>query len=200
MSQQNTPQKMFLFFSNYCEHCKRLMNRIKTTSLINSFNLVCIDDANVNIPDFIQVVPSLYDMTQRSVMTNETLFNWIEGIMSSQSQSEQNNVINMADITGSNDILAFQQTEMIGGTSGTAYSFIDDNDNDNLNHHYEYLDNRDNNKMVQFTKASENASLNNGGSGGASMSDKGKALSSAYDKMLSDRQSEMNNSLPAMRM
>ena len=200
MSQQNTPQKMFLFFSNYCEHCKRLMNRIKTTSLINSFNLVCIDDANVNIPDFIQVVPSLYDMTQRSVMTNETLFNWIEGVMSNQNQSSKSNVINMADITGSNDILAFQQTEMIGGAGGTAYSFIDDNDNDNLNHNYEYLDNRDNNKMVQFTRANENSSLNNGGSGGSGMSEKGKAVSSAYDKLLADRQSEMQNSMPAMRL
>ena len=174
MSQTKYTSKNVSFFSNYCEHCKRLMNRIKTTSLINSFNLVCIDDANVNIPDFIQVVPSLYDMTQRSVMTNETLFNWIEGVMSSQSQSSQNNVINMADITGSNDILAFQQTEMIGGAGGTAYSFIDDTDNENLNHNYEYLDNRDNNKMVQFTKASENPSLNNGGSGGTGMSEKGK--------------------------
>jgi hypothetical protein len=176
------------------------MNRIKTTSLINSFNLVCIDDTNVNIPDFIQVVPSLYDMTQRSVMTNETLFNWIEGIMSSQSQSGQNSVINMADITGSNDILAFQQTEMIGGAGGTSYSFIDDNDNENLNHNYEYLDNRDNNKMVQFTKAGENPSLNSGGNGGSGVSEKGKALSSAYDQMLADRQSEMKSSLPAMRM
>lgn len=199
MSQQNTPQKMFLFFSNYCEHSKRLLNRIKTTNLINSFNMVCIDDANINIPDFIQVVPSIYDMTQRSVMTNETLFNWIEGVLSSQNQGSQNNVINMADITGSNDILAFQQTEMIGGAGGTAYSFINDNDNDNLNHNYEYLDNRDNNKMVQFTKAGDNPSLNNGGSG-QGMSEKGKALSSAYDKMLADRQSEMQNSLPAMRM
>lgn len=199
MAQQNTPQKMFLFFSNYCEHSKRLLNRIKTTNLINSFNMVCIDDANINIPDFIQVVPSIYDMTQRSVMTNETLFNWIEGVLSSQNQGSQNNVINMADITGSNDILAFQQTEMIGGAGGTAYSFINDNDNDNLNHNYEYLDNRDNNKMVQFTKAGDNPSLNNGGSG-QGMSEKGKALSSAYDKMLADRQSEMQNSLPAMRM
>ena len=41
---------------------------------------------------------------------------------------------------------------MIGGAGGTSYSFINDNDNDNLNHNYEYLDNRDNNKMVQFTK------------------------------------------------
>ena len=32
------------------------------------------------------------------------------------------------------------------------------------------------------------------------LSDKSKALSSAYDKMLADRQSEMNNSVPAMRM
>lgn len=199
MAQQNTPQKMFLFFSNYCEHSKRLLNRIKTTNLINSFNMVCIDDANINIPDFIQVVPSIYDMTQRSVMTNETLFNWIEGVLSSQNQGSQNNVINMADITGSNDILAFQHTEMIGGAGGTAYSFINDNDNDNLNHNYEYLDNRDNNKMVQFTKAGDNPSLNNGGSG-QGMSEKGKALSSAYDKMLADRQSEMQNSLPAMRM
>ena len=53
--------------------------------------------------------------------------------------------------------------------------------------------------MVQFTKASENPSLNNGG-GGSGVSEKGKALTSAYDKMLADRQSEMNNSLPAMRL
>ena len=137
-------------------------------------------------------------MTQRSVMTNETLFNWIEGVMSNQNQSSKSNVINMADITGSNDILAFQQTEMIGGAGGTAYSFIDDNDNDNLNHNYEYSDNRDNNKMVQFTRANENSSLNNGGSGGLGMSEKGKAVSSAYDKLLADRQSEMQKLVPAM--
>jgi hypothetical protein len=199
MSQQNTTQKMFLFFSNYCEHCKRLLNRIKTTNLINSFNLVNIDDPNVNIPNFIQVVPTLYDPTQRNVMTNDTLFNWIESIMSSQNNNT-NDVVNMADITGSNDILAFQQTEMIGGAGGTSYSFINDNDNDNLNHNYEYLDNRDNNKMVQFTKASENQSLNDSNSGSSGTSDKSKALSSAYDKMLADRQSEMQSSVPAMRM
>ena len=114
--------------------------------------------------NFIQVVPTLYDPTQRNVMTNDKLFNWIESIMSSQNNNTSD-VVNMADITGSNDILAFQQTEMIGGAGCTSYSFINDNDNDNLNHNYEYLDNRDNNKMVQFTKAVENQSLNESNSG-----------------------------------
>lgn len=200
MSTPNAPQKMFLFFSNYCEHSKRLLNRIKSSSLINNFNMVSIDDPNINIPNFIESVPTLYDPVQRQVMNNETLFNWIENVLSNQNSSANNDVINMADITGSSDILAFQQTEMIGGAGGTAYSFINDNDNDNLNHNYEYLDNRDNNKMVQFTKASENNTNLNGGNSGSKQSKTGGAITSAYDKLMADRQQEMQSSLPAMRL
>jgi len=199
MSTPNAPQKMFLFFSNYCEHSKRLLNRIKSSSLVNNFNMVSIDDQNINLPNFIESVPTIYDPVQRQVMTNETLFNWVEGALSSQSSSNGGkDVIDMEDITGSSDIMAFQQTEMIGGAGGTSYSFIEDNDNDNLNHHYEYLDSRDNNNMVKFTKASDNSSLND------TQGKKGKtgdsATNSAYDKMMADRQQEMQSSMPAMRL
>jgi len=199
MSTPNAPQKMFLFFSNYCEHSKRLLNRIKSSSLVNHFNMVSIDDQNINLPNFIESVPTIYDPVQRQVMTNETLFNWVEGALSSQSSSNGGkDVIDMEDITGSSDIMAFQQTEMIGGAGGTSYSFIEDNDNDNLNHNYEYLDSRDNNNMVKFTKATDNSSLNN------TQGKKGKtgdsATTSAYDKMMADRQQEMKSSMPAMRL
>jgi hypothetical protein len=197
MSTPNAPQKMFLFFSNYCEHSKRLLNRLKSSNLINNFNMVSIDDPNINIPNFIESVPSMYDPVQRQVMNNETLFNWVESVLSNQNSSNNSDVVNMEDITGSSDILAFQQTEMVGGAGGTAYSFIDDNDNDSLNHHYEYLDNRDNNNLVKFTKASENSSLNNSGN---NQTKTGGAITSAYDKMMADRQQEMQSSLPAMRL
>lgn len=199
MSTPNAPQKMFLFFSNYCEHSKRLLNRIKSSSLVNNFNMVSIDDQNINLPNFIESVPTIYDPVQRQVMTNETLFNWVEGALSSQSSSNGGkDVIDMEDITGSSDIMAFQQTEMIGGAGGTSYSFIEDNDNDNLNHHYEYLDSRDNNNMVKFTKASDNSSLNN--SQGKTGKTGNSATNSAYDKMMADRQQEMQSSMPAMRL
>ena len=167
---------------------------------MNNFNMVSIDDPNINIPNFIESVPTLYDPVQRQIMNNETLFNWVESVLSNQNSSANSDVINMADITGSADILAFQQTEMIGGAGGTAYSFINDNDNENLNHNYEYLDNRDNNNMVKFTKASENNTNLNGGNSGTKQSKTGNAITSAYDKMMADRQQEMQASLPAMRL
>lgn len=233
--------KNFIFYSNYCHHSKRLINRIQSTNLMNSINFICIDDPKINIPNFIQVVPSLYDPSNRRVYTDEDLFNWIESVLGgsvSQQQRDMNlppeqqiggmhmsqqgrggggmnmpqqggggsmnmlpqqsSTISMGDITGSDDISPFQRNEMLG-SSASSYSFIDEQDNEGLNRNYAHLDDREN-FIPKFTKANENNVLDNGGRGGGNGSVKESQVSSAYDRLLQERQNEMQNNMSNMRM
>ena len=228
---QEQAQKNFLFYSNYCHHSKRLLTRIQSTNLVNNLNIICIDNPEYNIPNFIEVVPTLYDPVNRRVIVNDELFNWIEGVLGGSNRNHQpqmgqpqmgqpqmnqnankndinsmsgmngmgNGVISMQDITGDENILAFQKNEMLGsGGVGSSYAFINDGDNDNLNRNFSYLDdNKDVNIMPRFTKANDSIpDSNNSGNS----KQQGSAISSAYDKMLAERQNEMNNSMSAMRV
>ena len=227
--------KPFLFYSNYCEHSKRIIDRIQPTLLVNQLNLICIDNPKINIPDFIQVVPTLFEPNQRSVIINQDLFNWVESQLGggaqpqmaqpqmgqpqmgqpqmaqpqmaqqpvSQPQVSMNNErLAMREVTGDDSILAFQKNEMLG-SAGSAYSFIEDNDNETLNGNFSYLDERDVNSMPKFTKANQATEyLDNNDRSGKSKSNSGKgsAITSAYDKMLADRQKENANSITQMRI
>ena len=102
----------------------------------------------------------------------------------------------MSEITGSDDILAFQQGEMISGSGCTSYSFIEESDNNLLNHNFSYLDDRDNNKLPSFTKSNKASLTNNN----TKESNKSNPVSNAYEKMMADRQKEMQSSLPNMRV
>ena len=196
--------------------------------------MICIDNSQINIPNFVEVVPTLYDPMNRRVIINEELFNWIDAVLGNNNspqmnqsnpqmnqsnpqinqsnpqmnqsnpqinQSMQNTIVNMQDITGDNSILAFQKNEMLGsGGIGSSYAFIEDNDNDNLNRNFSYLDDRDNNKLPSFTKANENSSFDSNSNNSSKNNQKQSAINSAYDKLLADRQNEMGNSITNMRM
>lgn len=188
---------IFLFYSNFCQHSKRLINRIKTSNIINNFNIVNIDDNNINLPPFIEVVPTIYLADSKKILINDELFSWIESNISGGSNSPINNEkIKMSEITGSDDILAFQQGEMISGSGCTSYSFIEESDNNLLNHNFSYLDDRDNNKLPSFTKSNKASLTNNN----TKESNKSNPVSNAYEKMMADRQKEMQSSLPNMRV
>ena len=62
------------------------------------------------------------------------------------------NKVKMADITGDDSILPFQMSEMGNGLAGAVYSFIEDDKNDLMNQNYSFLQDRDINKMPEFTK------------------------------------------------
>ena len=227
MTSENQSQKSFLFYSNYCHHSKRLINRIQTTNLMNELNMICIDNSQINIPNFVEVVPTIYDPMNRRVIINEELFNWIDSVLGNNNspqinqnnpqinqnnpqinqsnlqmnQSMKNAIVNMQDITGDDSILAFQKNEMLGsGGVGSSYAFIEDTDNDNLNRNFSYLDDRDNNKLPNFTKANENSSFDSNSNNSSKNNQKQSAINSAYDKLLSDRQNEMSNSITNIRM
>lgn len=115
-----------------------------------------------------------------------------------------NGNVDMADITGDSSITAFQPSEMLAGGAGTGYSFIEDGANDTLAGNFIRLDkngnedsfrNENSHMMASITKAN-NAVPEQGGGGNGQQS----ATNSAYDKLLAERHSEMQNSMCAMRM
>lgn len=208
MQNQQQQKTAHLFYSaGFCEHSKRCLERIGKLGLSNLINLWNIDNPAINIPPFIQSVPTIYLADERRVLTNRELFEWIE---SNAKQSSNNNTIQtMASITGSDNICAWSAGE-IGG--GAGFAFIDDNQNQMLDSQFEFLDGsngKDKLKMAQITRVGD-GDLGNipgqetdtqiGGGGGSSRSNnRSSETDKAYQRMMEERNSEMKNNPLAMR-
>lgn len=190
MAQQ--PQKNYLFVSNHCQHSKRLMMQLQKSALMNSFQIVNIDDPRIQLPQFVQCVPTLYIPSKRHVLTDADLFQWFQNEF--QNETQNAGKINIADITGDANILPFQNNEMGSGLSGAAYSFIEDDNNDLMNQNYSFLQDRDINKMPDFTRHdAPNSSGGGGDSRGSGMQQKktGGGTDQAYDMMMKARGADM---------
>jgi len=186
-------QKNYLFVSNHCQHSKRLLNELQKTSLLNEFQVVNIDDPRIQLPQFVQCVPTLYIPSKRHVLTDADLFQWFQNEFQKETQANAGK-INIADITGDSKILPFQSGEMGSGLSGAAYSFLEEDKNDLMNQNYSFLLERDINKMPDFTRHDAPSSSGGGdGNQGAGMQQRktGGGTDQAYDMLMKARSSEM---------
>jgi len=186
-------QKNYLFYSNQCQHSKRLLLQIQKTPIINNIQMVNIDDPKVQLPNFVQSVPTLYLTSKRQVLTDTHLFKWFDEEL--QNVSEKANKVSMADITGDDSILPFQMSEMGSGLAGAVYSFIEDDKNDLMNQNYSFLQDRDINKMPDFTRSDAASSVS---SKNATSSQKktGGGTDTAYDQMMKARGNDMQKQAP----
>jgi len=186
-------QKNYLFYSNQCQHSKRLLLQIQKTPIINNMQMVNIDDPKVQLPNFVQSVPTLYLPSKRQVLTDTHLFKWFDEEL--QNVSEKANKVSMADITGDDSILPFQMSEMGSGLAGAVYSFIEDDKNDLMNQNYSFLQDRDINKMPDFTRSDAASSVS---SKNATSSQKktGGGTDTAYDQMMKARGNDMQKQAP----
>ena len=67
----------FLFFSEHCDHSKKLLNTLTENNLINNYELCCIDLDDIKIPDFVTSVPTIYISNQKRLLVDEALFHYI---------------------------------------------------------------------------------------------------------------------------
>ena len=209
----NGAQKNYLFVSNQCPHSRQILNQIRNTQLATTLNVINIDDPRIQIPNFIQCVPTLYLPTKRQVLTEKHLIQYFQSAM--QEEQQNKNKISIADITGDASILPFQINEMGSGLSGAAYAFIEDDKNDLMNQNYSFLQDRDINKLPDFTRhdstPSSSMSSNSlsggmdGGMGGGSGGNMGAGnqqrktggeTESKYQEMMNSRGAEMKNRAP----
>ena len=187
-------QKNYLFVSNQCQHSKKIIQKIQSTALSNEIEIINIDDKRVQLPSFVQCVPTLYVPSKRQVITDSHLFQWVdENIKTSMVNKDK---INMADITGDSNILPFQMSEMGSGLSGSVYSFIEEDKNDLLNQNYSFLQDRDINKMPDFTRSDGVSAGSTTNSKIAAPKKTGGHTDSAYEQMMKSRGSEMQQKGP----
>jgi hypothetical protein len=187
MSQGN--QKNYLFYSNQCQHSKRLLLQIQKTTIINNMQMINIDNPQVQLPNFVQSVPTLYLPAKRQVLTDTHLFQWFEEELKKESESADK--IKMADITGDDSILPFQMSEMGNGLAGAVYSFIEEDKNDLMNQNYSFLQDRDINKMPDFTRFDSNANTGTSKSGASTAKKTGGNTDTAYEQMMKARGNDM---------
>lgn len=75
--------KDLVFYSNYCEHSKNLINLLIKKNLRDSFILICIDKQGLQIPSFIDRVPSILTI-KRELYTGDMIDKYIYNIINSQ--------------------------------------------------------------------------------------------------------------------
>ena len=215
LAQPTTAKTAHLFYSDgFCEHSKRCKERISKLGLGGLINLWNIDNPAINIPPFIQSVPTIYLADSRRILVGRELFEWLEQ-QGQRAPSTNQNIQTMASITGSDTICAWSSNE-IGGGGG--FAFIDDAQNQLLDSQFEFLDGsngKDKLKMAQLTRIGEGdlgaipgqdtgSSGSNGfgqqqSSGGGRSSRGGSDTDKAYQRMMEERNSENQNNPMNMR-
>lgn len=201
------PQKNFLFVSSRCQHSQRLLMRLQKTPLMSQFQVVSVDDPRVQLPSFVTCVPTLYIPSKRQVFTDADLFKWLDGELQRGMAEEQAKAgkIDISKITGDASILPFLGSEMGSGLSGASYSFIEEDKNDLMNQNFSFLQDRDINKMPEYTRHDTPSGGGGMGGGGGSSSNQGSgmqqrktggAVDQAYEAMMMSRGAEMQNRMP----
>lgn len=69
-------EKHLLFYSNYCQFCKEivdLVDKLRTRSL---YLMICVDNNRTNIPKFVDCVPLIYT-TDKRILKDEFVFEFV---------------------------------------------------------------------------------------------------------------------------
>ncbi len=78
-------QKDILFYSLLCSYSNEVLELVKKSNVDKQLILVNIDDNNIKLPEFIQVVPTIFLHKDKTLIIDEEIVKWIE---------EQNNALN----------------------------------------------------------------------------------------------------------
>ena len=197
--QQPPQQKIYLFFSaRFCEHSKRCIDRMKKNGLISQVTLCDIDTPNIQIPPFVQSVPTLYLAGEKQLLTDSALFEWLE--TNNKSGPAGANILSMKDVTGDATVFAFHQNEMIGGGS-SGYAFIDESQNEQMSFGREFIDgsNKDHVNIAAFTRAECGPGGISSVGSSQEKDQRQSDMDKAFQKMMDERNREMSNTITNQR-
>ena len=191
----------FLFFSEHCDHSKKLLNTLTENNLINNYELCCIDLDDIKIPDFVTSVPTIYISNQKRLLVDEALFHYINIEINRNNNQSSNtqqmetqppqinpNQITQPQTEQSNDISGFFNKEM-GNSMSDSYSFI--NSEESIPHSYSFLGNEPNNKNKNNQEPTPLVTSNSSKSG---------MMNKAYDQLLQDRNGDIGQNISQMRV
>lgn len=142
--------KDIVFYSNYCDFSKEILNLLVRKNIKDNFLFVCVDNNKYQLPNFVDRVPLLFT-TSKHVLVDQSIMDYIEEV-SPQSK----------------DIEPFSIMQGTGNYSDM-FSFIDSCE-EGLTKGYTYLGNDD--SRIMFVPEKDTESTNNKVKFDSSMYDK----------------------------
>ena len=82
-------KKDIIFYSNYCTYSKEIINQISKTPINDNIIYVCVDDENIQLPQFIKAVPTIYLVNDKKIVVDEAITSWIKEKVSKPKQDEE---------------------------------------------------------------------------------------------------------------
>jgi hypothetical protein len=105
--------KILLFYSEYCQYSKNLLEQIAKNDLRGEFLNVCIDSASYNIPKFVTKVPMLYSKENNRVLVEDEIMDYVDILIKKKASIKQE------------DVQYYSQVEMDNKFSDN-FSFLND--------------------------------------------------------------------------
>ena len=118
--------KDIVFYSNFCSFSKEIVASLSKSAIHQSLVYICVDDKNINLPQFITVVPTIYISQERKILTDDEINKWIDSQNPKKEEDE--------------DIMAYHGNSM--GVTGfsTSFSFLEEDNENNIIAKYSFLD------------------------------------------------------------
>lgn len=106
--------KDILFFSNFCDYSKEILNLLIRKNMKQAFMTVCVDTNKYKLPDFIDRVPLIYTRNGE-VLYDETIVQYIEAVA-----PKEDDILpfSLQEPNGYSDQFSFLENTMDTGNKG----------------------------------------------------------------------------------
>ena len=125
-------KKDIIFYSNFCTYCKEIINQISKTPINDNILYVCVDDENIQLPNFIKAVPTIYLVSQKTAhrivgyFEEEAVFSYTE-YLNELEEIIKNNDDNFDSLSDEDEELITKSIDLIRNTNKASTSFLQRN-------------------------------------------------------------------------
>ena len=85
-------KKDIIFYSNFCTYSKEIINEISKTPINDNILYVCVDDENIQLPNFVTAVPTIYLVDKKRIVVDESIPKWIQEQLSKKENTSNDEI------------------------------------------------------------------------------------------------------------
>tara|TARA_B100001057_G_C22689341_1_gene887128 strand:- start:32 stop:694 length:663 start_codon:yes stop_codon:yes gene_type:complete len=207
----NKIEKNLLFYSNHCDHSKKLLNFLNQSIINNNIIYICIDDKHINLPHFIKRVPTIYLTQEKRIIIEQEIDYWVnqqisiahnkmermkkESIITQQQQnpnmmppSNQNPNMMPPSNQNPNMMPPSKLEEKKEEVSSEIMAYHDSEMGSQLSNNYSFISDDNNSLNNNFTFLNTNSDMAiNTPKEDSNKTTKGSALDGDYERLMNDR-------------
>ena len=163
-------KKDIIFYSNFCTYSKEIINQIAKTPINDNILYVCVDDENIQLPNFITAVPTIYLVEKKRIVVDESIPKWIQEQLSKPEETKSDDI---QAYFGSND-----------SSFGCSFSTLDNKEEKPYISSFTYLGEEQKINTPEESNSSNNSSRDMNSNSG---------ISNDYERLQNERNNEFQN-------